>query len=731
MHSTNAVQSYKIMHDAPSLASHFPYFSLRINFTLILQNAKCMSTILRNFANMIDRRTVDEIYNRADIVEVISEFVQLKRAGVSYKGLCPFHNERTPSFFVTPGRNIFKCFSCGKGGNVVNFLMEHEQMSYPEALRWLAKKYNIEVIEKEITPEEKLARDKRESLFIVNDWASQYFQNNLHNTEEGQSLGLAYFRNRGLRDDIIQKFQLGYSMQAYDALSTAALKQGYSRDYLMETGLCYQRDNGQLNDKFRGRVMYPVHTISGKTVAFGGRILGNSDKAAKYMNSPESEIYKKKNELYGLYQAKKSIGEKQLCYLVEGYMDVIAMHQSGVENVVASSGTSLTEEQIRLLHRFTNNITVLYDGDSAGIKATLRSIDLLLKEGMNIKMLLLPDGDDPDSFSRKHTAQEFQDYIELHQEDFIKFKMRILMTQAGNDPAKRSAVVRSIVESIALVQDAITRSFYIQECSALLHMGEYVLTREVSRQRRANYQQMKQEEDRRRQQEQRLDHPLSAPLDDTPVPVGATPTAGSAIAPPQPQAAAPRTPAAQPAPLTARQKVEVSLIQIVVRYGEKAVREIPLSPTVVQSISVIEYIHAELTANNISFTLPVHQQLWELALQHSKEPGFQAQVFFSRLPDAQLGQTAIQLLSENYLLSESFGKNLGVQSMERRLPKLVPALISKLKLGIVEDQIRELKGQLKNNPEAAQDAQLLAQYAQLTRLKQTLSRQCNETNINL
>lgn len=362
---------------------------------------------------MIDQATIDRILDAAQIVEVVSDFVTLRKRGVNYVGLCPFHNEKTPSFSVSPSKGLCKCFSCGKGGNAVHFIMEHEQMSYPEALRYLAKKYNIEIKERELTNEEKEVQSNRESMFIVNNFARDYFQNILKNHIDGRSIGLAYFRQRGFRDDIIDKFQLGFSTEGRDALAQEALRKGFKQEFLVKTGLCYETDDHKLRDRFWGRVMFPVHTLSGKVVAFGGRVLSTENKKlAKYVNSPESEIYHKSNELYGIYFAKQAIVKQDRCFLVEGYTDVISMHQSGVENVVASSGTSLTPGQIRLIHRFTNNITVLYDGDMAGIKASIRGIDMLLEEGMNIKVCLLPDGDDPDSFARKHNATEFQNFIQ-------------------------------------------------------------------------------------------------------------------------------------------------------------------------------------------------------------------------------------------------------------------------------------------------------------------------------
>ena len=427
---------------------------------------------------MIDQATIDRILDAAQIVDVVSDFVTLRKRGVNYVGLCPFHNEKTPSFSVSPSKGVCKCFSCGKGGNAVHFIMEHEQLSYYEALKWLAKKYNIEIKERELTKEEKQSQSLRESLFLVNQFAAEYFQDVLYNNIDGQSIGMTYFRQRGFRDDIIKKFQLGYCTEAKDALARTAIQKGYKQELLLKTGLCYMKDDGKtIRDRFWGRVIFPVHNITGKVVAFGGRVLSAATKNVqmKYVNSPESEIYHKSKELYGIYFAKQSIIRQDRCFLVEGYTDVISMHQSGIENVVASSGTALTSDQIRLIHRFTNNITVLYDGDGAGIKASIRGIDMLLEEGMNIKVCLLPDGEDPDSFARKHNATEYQAYINNNEVDFIRFKTNLLMEEAGKDPIKRAELISSIVKSISVIPDSIVRSVYIRECSQLQKIDEKVL----------------------------------------------------------------------------------------------------------------------------------------------------------------------------------------------------------------------------------------------------------------
>jgi DNA primase len=430
---------------------------------------------------MIDQQTIERIIDTARIQDVVSDYVTLRRRGANMIGLCPFHNEKTPSFSVSPAKGIFKCFGCGKGGNSVHFIMEHEQIGYVEALKYLAAKYHIEVVEKELDAEELAMRNDRESMFLVNDYARKYFMQTLHEHIDGKSIGLSYFRERGFRDDIIKKFELGYSLEQRDSFSQSAINKGFKKEYLVKTGLSMENDYGQLSDRFRARVMFPVHSLSGKVVAFGGRILKKDEKMAKYVNSPESEIYHKSNELYGIFFAKKAIVQQDRCFLVEGYTDVISMHQNGIENVVSSSGTSLTPGQIRLIHRFTDNVTVIYDGDPAGIKASLRGIDLLLEEGMNIKVLLLPDGDDPDSFARKHSADEFIDYVEAGSSDFIRFKTRLLMADAGNDPVKRAALIGDIVRSISLIPNQVIRAEYVKECSTLLSVDEALLYFEINK----------------------------------------------------------------------------------------------------------------------------------------------------------------------------------------------------------------------------------------------------------
>ena len=430
---------------------------------------------------MIDRQTVDKILDAAQIVDVVSDFVTLRKRGVNYIGLCPFHDEKTGSFTVSPAKGIFKCFGCGKGGGPVHFIMEHEQLDYPGALRYLAKKYHIEIVEKEMTPEEQQSQSDREAMFALNTWAQSYFTKQMNETDEGRAIGLSYFHSRGFTDETIEKFGLGYCLDKSDVMTMTALNSGYKADFIEKCGLGNRRDNGTWYDRFRGRVMFPVHTLSGKVVAFGGRVLKKDDKTAKYVNSPESEIYHKSNELYGIYFAKQSIVKQDRCFLVEGYTDVISMHQAGITNVVASSGTSLTPGQIRLIHRFTPNITVLYDGDAAGIKASIRGIDLLLEEGMNVKVVLLPDGEDPDSYAQNNNASDFIDFIDKNQVDFIRFKIQLLLDEIGNDPIKKAGLIQDVVHSISLIPDNIVRSVYAKECATQLDIDEKVVLAEIQK----------------------------------------------------------------------------------------------------------------------------------------------------------------------------------------------------------------------------------------------------------
>ena len=626
---------------------------------------------------MIDRTTIERIMSAADIVEVVSEFVTLRKAGTNWKGLCPFHNEKTPSFMVSPSKGICKCFSCGKGGNVAHFLMLHEQMTYPEALRWLAKKYHIEIQERELTAEDILQNNLRDSLLIVNKWACDVFQNNLFNTTEGESIGLGYFRNRGLRDDTIRTFYLGYALQARTALADQAAKQGYNPDFLIETGLCLKTDEGVLKDKCRGRVIFPIQALDGKVIAFGARTLSSDKKVAKYINSPESLIYHKSDVLYGIYQAKASIQKEDCCFLVEGYMDVISMHQSGIKNVVASSGTSLTYGQIRLIHRFTSNLTVLYDGDMAGIKASLRGINMLLEEGMNIRVLLLPDGDDPDSFSRKYSPEEFRAYIQQHQVDFIRFKVNILMQDIENDPLKKSSVTRSIIESIAVIPDALTRSTYLKECSNLLDVSEATLVNETTKQRYAFIEQRK-EEQRRKQQGNDINQPAE--------PQTSTPQPENPLNPPTPPTLEPHL----SQPQDAVSQCEALIIKVIIRYGEYNMAFEELEDGTQKPIKIIEYITDELEADQIEFKNPIYRKILEEAKLHLFDPGFKASDYFMIHPNQQINLIAAQMISDRYQISENFAKERNFSAEIDKLNATVPLLLIDLKLAIVMQQMKSI-----------------------------------------
>lgn len=647
---------------------------------------------------MIDQGTIDRILDAAQIVDVVSEFVTLRKRGVNYVGLCPFHDDKTPSFYVSPAKGLCKCFACGKGGNAVHFIMEHEQMSYPEALRYLAKKYGIEIQEKELTNEQKAALNERESLFIVNQFARDYFKKTLRETEEGRNIGMAYFRSRGFRDDIIEKFQLGYSTQSRDALAREAERLGYKPEFLIKTGLCYETEDKRLHDRFWGRVIFPVLTLSGKVVAFGGRVLAAATKGVKvkYINSPESDIYHKSNELYGIYQAKQAIVKKDCCYLVEGYTDVISMHQCGVENVVASSGTALTPGQIKMIHRFTNRMTVLYDGDAAGIKASLRGIDMLLEEGMNIKVCLLPDGDDPDSFARKHSSSEFQAFIAQHETDFMRFKANLLMDEAGRDPMRRAELISSMVQSISVIPEAIMRDVYIKECASLLQVEERLLVKEVARRREAQATQRATQAERERERLARTQAAAESHLQSPPPPeAGELPTpmdeaAYQQLMPP------PETPPAESAyesyiPSAAREKAEFyeyerQILQMIVRYGERVMchneAEAP--------ITVIDYVVNDLRNDNLAFHNPLHRQILDEAVAHQHDEGFQAEHFFLAHPDPHISRMCAELVSSRYQLSKYHSRGQKVVADEERLLELVPKLETSFKVAIVTEELKHI-----------------------------------------
>ena len=692
---------------------------------------------------MIDQATIDRIMDAAQIVDVVSEFVTLRKRGVNYIGLCPFHNEKTPSFSVSPSKGVCKCFSCGKGGNVVHFIMEHEQLSYYEALKWLAKKYNIEIKERELTDEEKQAHSLRESLFVVNQFASEYFQNILYNNIDGQRIGMTYLRGRGFRDDIIKKFQLGYSTDNHDALARAALQKGYKEEFLVKTGLCYRKEDGTLRDRFWGRVIFPVHTISGKVVAFGGRVLSAATKNVqmKYVNSPESEIYHKSRELYGIYFAKQAIVRQDRCFLVEGYTDVTSMHQSGIENVVASSGTALTSEQIRLIHRFTNNITVLYDGDGAGIKASIRGIDMLLEEGMNVKVCLLPDGDDPDSFARKHNATDYQAYINDHEVDFIRFKTDLLMEEAGKDPIKRASLISSIVKSISVIPDAIVRSVYIRECSQLLQMEEKVLIEatakliEQAREAKFKEQQRKKEREQRLTATPQASVPESSPeaqTNETPA-ADSTSETGNAPFPSEP-APFPTEPYTSYIPSEGNeQKVfyakEEDLVRMLIRYGEKVMCYVENETGEQIPFTVTECIASGLKEDELQFYDPLHRLVLQECEAHLNDPNFNPERYFIAHPDPAVSKLAVDLVSDRYQLSKYHSKGQKIVSDEERLYELVPRLLLDFKLSIVEEEMKHTIQALAN-PEIANDPQrcleIMKRYKELQETQSVMAQHAGD-----
>ena len=677
---------------------------------------------------MIDQLTIEKILDAANIVDVVSEFVTLRRRGVNFVGLCPFHNEKTPSFYVSPSKGICKCFSCGKGGNVIHFLMEHEQMSYWDAAKWLARKYGIPYSERELTDSEKALQNERESMFITNQFALDFFKETLLNTEKGRAVGLAYFRKRGFRDDILDKFFLGYCPEEPDALARAALAKGFTKENLIKTGLCYERENdGQLRDRFHGRVIFPVHSISGKVVAFGGRIMSSDAKVAKYVNSPESIIYSKSRELYGLYQAKQAIVRKDRCFLVEGYADVISMYQSGVENVVASSGTSLTPGQIRLIHRFTNNITVLYDGDKAGIKASLRGIDMLLAEGMNVKVLLLPDGEDPDSFAQGRGATAFQQYIDTHQVDFIRFKVNLLMEDAADDPYSRSELIKSITQSISVIQDPIVRSVYITECSQIMKIDERLLINDVNRRQREQAQASVQ----------------------TPRPAQSTDENGQNEETPVTEPDNPEAPA-EPAPdpeISAEDKLrqdiralkreglgpmmekERLLSQLIVRYGGKVMCTVQNDEGQEQEITVGQFIVGSLQNDGLELRHPVYKRFVEIMAEHLEEQDFNSEKFFMSHPETFVSLTAASLMEERYQLSAIFKDNKPVEDGQRLL-QLTRHIMADYQMEVLRLEIKKTEKEIQ---EASSDtlASLQTHYQQLLQARSELSRILGERVITL
>ena len=671
---------------------------------------------------MIDRATVDRILDAANIVDVVSEFVNLRKAGVNYKGLCPFHDDKTPSFMVSPAKNICHCFACGKGGTPVGFIMEHEQMTYPEALRWLARKYNIEIRERELTNEERQKESDRESMFIVNEWAAKYFQNILKNDVDGRAIGMQYFRSRGIRDDIIEKFQLGYALPSRTALSTAATKAGYKEEYLVRTGLCYKREeSGGLVDRYAGRVIFPWLSTSGKVVAFGGRLLDSRTKGVqqKYVNSPDSEIYHKEQQLYGIFQAKRQIAKEDRVYMVEGYTDVIAMHQCGIENVVANSGTALSVYQIKQLHRFTDNITLLYDGDEAGIHAALRGTDMLLAEGMNIKVLILPDGDDPDSFARKHTAAEFRKYIDEHQTDFIQFKSDVML-RGVSDPIKRSEAINSIVRSISVITDPIVRDTYITDCSHRLGINEATLIAQMNKFIRQDIEQRYKDARREEERAARLNNNGNVNGDTNPN-VNDNPNVNTNdnvnAQPPTPNTKL-LTPNSKP--LTPN--ISTMIVELLVRHGGDVIFnnvETDDGQTI-ERLTVAQYIYYSLNADGLSLGHALYDQmLAEAAAQSEADTSFNAEQYFAHHDNFEIVQMAASMAFDHFQLRKSQQKDPTPEQIREQATRL----LMDFRLDYADAQLKQLKAQISqavSNPQLMM--QLMEQYKDVQNIRNSLAR---------
>ncbi|MFB6341215.1 DNA primase [Saccharicrinis sp. FJH62] len=638
---------------------------------------------------MIDQFTIEKIHDAARIEEVVSEYVTLKRRGVNFIGLCPFHDEKTPSFTVSPSKGICKCFGCGKGGNAVNFLMEVEQISYVEALRILAKKYNIEIQEKELTTEEKQFQNDRESMMVVNEFAAKYFSDQLKK-DEGKAVGLSYFLERGFTETILEKFQLGYSPEKKDALTQEALSNGYKLDYLVKTGLTVKGENYQ-SDRFRGRVIFPIHGLSGKVLGFGGRILKSDAKTAKYLNSPESEVYHKSRVLYGIFHAKKEIVKQDRCYLVEGYTDVLSFHQSGIENVVASSGTALTPDQIRLISRFTSNITVIYDGDQAGINASIRGIDLILEQNINVKVLLLPDGEDPDSFAKSHSSTELIAYIGQNETDFIHFKTKLLLESAKGDPVRKAQLIGDIVKSIAIIPDGIIRSVYIKECSNLLDVREEVLYTEINK---INRQRRNEQYKRNSYQQQ----------DQVTIQTHQTPQ-------------------------VQHQRTEVNyeeyeLIKYLVRYGNLEINfEVQDDKGEVAEnvgIKVSDFIIKSIDEDDLQLSIPLYQKIFDLYRENAENEGFDPQRFFTNHAHPDVAQLAVDLTTEKHVLSKIYTKSASIETTEERLSELVPRVVYDFKLKVVQTLLNQKLELLKTEKDSEVLMQTMTEIQNLNEVKKQL-----------
>ena len=661
---------------------------------------------------MIPRETIERIFDAAKIEDVVGSYVTLKKRGANLLGLCPFHHEKTGSFTVSPSKGIFKCFGCGKAGNAVGFVMEIEQCSYVEAIRQLAQRYHIQIEEREMTQEEKQRQDDRESMFVVNEFANKWFQSQLHETNEGTAVGMAYLRQRGIREDIIRKFQLGYSPEKAK-LWEEAKKAGYQDIYLVNdvdtqigTGVCLKDEQGRLFDRFRGRVIFPFFSVSGKVTGFAGRLIKQSDKAGKYVNSPTSILYEKKHELYGFYQAKQSIKREDCCYLVEGQLDVIQLVQSGIENVVASGGTALTYPQIRLLHRFTENVTILYDGDNAGIKAALRGIDMMLEEGINVKIVLLPEGEDPDSYARKHNATEVLEYIAAHQVDFIRFKTQLLSEEAGNDPVKRAAMINTIIESIAIIPDIIQRQVYVKECAQLLRIQESILTKKVVELRKKQWAEKKKKEG-----VATAEHNTQEPA----TTVSATEVQEVAVLPSESTSS------------SCKQQNIQNLIQMIIRYGEQVLFQVEG-----RDIRVGEYIINEFRTDSVEIDNPLYRLVIDEYMAHYQEEGWIASNFYQHYPDMRLSQLAVEMLADKYQLSRIYAQQMVSENVVKEtdlpseldiLPDLVQRMLLELKFAIVNERIDSMQALLteaQKNDDWVLIRAILEQQPQLMNIRQVL-----------
>ncbi len=673
---------------------------------------------------MIPRETIERIVAAARIEDVVSDYVTLRKRGANLIGLCPFHEEKTGSFTVSPAKGIFKCFGCGKAGNAVNFVMGMEQCTYIDALRMLAKKYHIEIQEREMTDEEREAQTEREGLFNLNEWANEWFQKCLWETEEGRNIGLKYFMERGLREDIIRKFHLGYAPEK-NALYDEAHKAGFPDKYIEATGLCGKSQYDKYYDRFRGRVIFPIYTVSGKTVAFAGRILKKQEHVGKYVNSPDSVIYSKQNELYGLSVARQAIAKAGVCYLVEGQMDVISMHQAGIENVVSSGGTSLTRHQILLLHRFAENVTVLYDGDAAGIHAALRGIDMLLEEGINVRVVLLPDGEDPDSFAQKQNASDFIQFIENHQQNFIHFKTNLLMQGTKPDTDEKSAAINDIVTSISVIPDSIKRASYAKDCSELTGISEKTLLNVIEEKRNEKEKELKK---RKWQQQEQRSNGQSSTTQSVSSSTSGDKTGETTTKP--------ITDIQQMVTLSASEQSEKkydknirNLLQLLIRHGEKTL----MTTEAGEPVTVAQYVLEDLDSDEIRFDNPVYNKVIDDLRVHLGDEGFKAETYFCNHPDPKISSLASDLISEQYTLSKIYGKKSISENVkvEVAMPKeadelaeLTPRLIYELKLAIIKRQIDTLREMLRHAQENHEDETMLQLLQQLPLLEQVKQMLC-------